>query len=99
MLSAIGGILFLIGFIASSKMNATMVLIGIIMVVASELIMVYLTRFEDKEYLLRMKEGFLRSAGSAMAMPVLLFVFYILTKERTTLVFSFALGILSFINV
>ena len=98
--SGIGGLLFLFGFFSFiENREGILLIIGLLIAVVSEIAAIYFSRFEETDHLQRMKNDFVKIAGGAMAMPVLLAIAYVATHSISFLGLSFALGILSLINV
>lgn len=92
LISGLGTILLLFGvFSFTSNGEYFMLVLGIIFIVLSEIINLYLAKYDNEKEIGLFKQNLLNNIGASYALPVLLFGLYLISKDNGTLVFTLIL--------
>lgn len=92
LIGGIGGILFLLGtFYFASTGKSSFAIIGLIMMLISEALGIYLTKYESKKEIEMFRLHMFQILGTMYAFPVLLFILNYFSPDRFLIIFSIAL--------
>ena len=96
-LSAIGGLIFFIGFFNSLKqLDLFLLAIGIFLISITEAAGIYLIKYETSENLVILKQKIWQEIGMSWAFPLLFFILYFINHENFVLAFALASAVFSF---
>lgn len=94
--SGIGGILV---FFASFDNDFSLMSLGVLLLFLTAAFDVYTVQYENQKKLERLSNDLLQTIGSSFAFPVLLFVYYFVSSDKTILNLSLALSLVAFFRV